>query len=81
MGSSIKSNSSNVYVFEKIQRAEAWGVIRSGPFLVPCFMFSSNAVYTVVENMTFGEVMPSNLDTGLSSPSPFVSVSSSVKLR
>lgn len=81
MGFSIKSNSSNVYIFKKIQRAEAWGIIKSGPFLVPCFMFSSNAVYTVVENMTFGEVMPSNLDTGLSSSSPFASVYSAVKLR
>lgn len=44
-------------------------------------MFSSNAVYTVVENMTFGEVMASNLDTGLSSSSPFASVYSAVKLR
>lgn len=69
-----------MYTFtRKIQRAEAWGSVRSGPFLGSCFMSSSNVDYMVVKNMTFEEMMPSNLGAGSVIFTPFASVHSAIK--
>jgi hypothetical protein len=63
----------------KIQIDEAWDIVSVGLLLVPHFLMPSSSVsYMVVKNMTFGEMMSSNLHTGCIIFTTFAFVSSSV---